>query len=410
MSFSLDLSNPNGSQAQSLNTEPAAPGLNFLNFVGKYGVTGSEDFRADVVNNNHEMKAAVAGGFIYDKNGKRFTDIDRLRGYLGPDTGNTPLLYFRDPNDQSPYLHHMNKDGTVSSAHHVSLLIGDSNSVRTEQYTQPKFARKTSFLEKLGRFFTLGLWKPARFRQQERSEAVRNVERMKTAEAMGYQIDPRLKRKYKDIWDLADNEKAMYINGSSARERAKATVSEEDLASYMQSENKKPTVNNEQSLLETLSNEAKQAYERINNAGYEKDFPEGVKRIQSYLKNCQENPRKEQRTAVNKLMSGKDLGDLLQALNEKGNVNKFTDEQLETLLNVEGTNLFMVGYAISKENIGNDVWRKEYLRKCEKFPAAKKIIMDHHGLKPSGKSAGQKVGQKEQNVEHKGEMIIKKGD
>lgn len=412
MSFSLDLSDLNGGQDQSPNTDPNVPDLNFLNFVGQYGSTGHSDFRDDLY--KPEMKAALNKGFIYDSDGYRITDIDRLRSLVGPDGREMPILYFRDPNNPSGNLHYMKTDGYISESRSINQLVSGNYDIRMEQATSPHYAKPMSFGEKLLRFFSFGLWKPERFHQKERRDAVRYVERLKKAEAMGYLIDPQTKKKYENIWELTDDAKSLYIEGKPLQKKTlsvnevkspqpeqtevEQTVTEEVDVESTGTQKQLPVTEDQ---LERLRKEAKMAYDRIDKLEDGHMYSEGLAVIKGYLKQCQEHPRPAQCTAVNKLMiSGDEVLHLADVLEEKENIGKITNDQLETLLNVEDAGLLNIGYALSKNLKAREGRRQLFLKQCGKGSAAEKIILKHHGLIPPDPQDKQPVAQNVNEIVH----------
>ena len=388
MSMSFDTSNQNINTEEIPGTDSEAANkdqeFSFQTFTEIFRPYDRAHLRDLALRDDKTFTDAVNAGFIYSPNGDRIESKQQLLDIWGDwwkeHTATAPPLYFMDPKDPEGQLFKLKTNGTLldmgNDIEVKNQLRGNSGLSLIQPAAAPEHIRPMSVLEKIGRFFSFGLWKPTRFRQQERREAIHTVEDLKQAEAQGLHVDAEAKQEYKKLWYLTPAEKAAYIENKILPEDAAARTEEP----------KPPAADRASNRLtpeEQLRIEASKALEHIRE--YKDRFPghaAGYAVIEAYLENCRNSPRPGQRTAVNKLYTSSIIDNLAEVLSEEENIGKVTGEQLETLLNVKNANVYQVAYSLSHKYIGRETVRAGFLASCADDPAAKKIIMDHHGLKP----------------------------
>lgn len=185
--------------------------------------------------NTDVLLGAIKNGFIYDCEGELISQpftLDRQetfwkRSHPG---GTCVPLYFLDPSVKDGELYFLKTDGSLGggrldSAADIAIpgssrkpirvrdLLEKDPRVRNEQPTKETEIPEMTFWEKVGHFFSFGLWKPTRIRQAERQCAVSRMERLKMAESMGYPASDLEKAEYASIWNMDAVQKQQYITG-----------------------------------------------------------------------------------------------------------------------------------------------------------------------------------------------------
>ena len=274
-----------------------------------------------------QIRQAMRQGFLYDIEGQPVRDEETLVELQNAQSrGNLPML-FRDPADKTGTIHCL--QGTRLFQHlPANKFIAGLFDIRFGQPTTPVEVPEMTFREKLGNFFSFGLWKPARVRRAERQNEVSRMERLKIVENMGVPVSRKESRKYKKLRGLTLQQLNEYIDSKKMPKASKQT----------EPPRKKTPEERREELAERnrqrLQHEAGEAVDTLKGCSFYGDpnYAHGIELIEDYLRKCQDDPKSEQCPIVNSLRTliddDYDFPEFVKSMSQK----QTTPAQFEALM------------------------------------------------------------------------------